>query len=103
MYSMRIDSAERFAYTFMYSNTQFRTKNVSIITFRFIILGTVTLKNSKYLMHVKRAYVLLVPIPPHCQLPRWRERFASENTPALAGCRNTLKESGMSLLSSKRQ
>ena len=27
-------STERFAYTFMYSNTQFRTKNVSIITFR---------------------------------------------------------------------
>ena len=27
-------STERFAYTFMYSNTQFRTKNLSIITFR---------------------------------------------------------------------
>ena len=31
-------------------------------------------------MHVKRAYVLLVPILPHCQLPRWRGRFAFENT-----------------------
>ena len=31
-YSMRIDSAERFAFSFMYRNTQFRTKNQS--TFR---------------------------------------------------------------------
>ena len=30
-------STERFAYTFMYSNTQFRTKNLSIITFRMKI------------------------------------------------------------------
>jgi len=34
IYSMRIDSAECFAYSFMYSNTQSGPKNLSIITFR---------------------------------------------------------------------
>ena len=32
MYSLRIDSVERFAFSFMYGNTQFRTKTQS--TFR---------------------------------------------------------------------
>ena len=34
IYSMRIDSAERFTYSFMFSNTQFCTISLPIITFR---------------------------------------------------------------------
>ena len=37
IYSMRIDSAEHFASSFMYSNTQFRTKYLSIIIINVFI------------------------------------------------------------------
>ena len=58
---MRIDAAESFAFSFMYGNTQFRTKIQS--TFRTkkvdssLLVGLhgsikVTLKHSKELMHV---------------------------------------------------
>ena len=61
IYSLRIDSAERFAFSFMYRNTQFRTKTQS--TFRTKKVDSsllvrlhrsikVSLKHSKQLMHV---------------------------------------------------
>ena len=64
---MRIDSAQNFAFSFIYSNNQFRTKKQPIYRMksRFIILGIVTLKHSKLLMHVKRAYVLSNAIEGH--------------------------------------
>ena len=40
---MRIDSAERFAYSFMFSNTQFCTISLPIITFRRIQNSSCTL------------------------------------------------------------
>ena len=56
---MRIDSVECCAFSFMYRNTQFHTKIHSTFRMKKVMtLGKVTLKHSKYLMHVKRAYVL---------------------------------------------
>ena len=43
----------------MYSNTQFRTKHSLNLKLRQLIADTVTVKRSKYLMHVKRAYVFI--------------------------------------------
>ena len=47
---MRMDSAERLAFSYMYSNTQFRQKKPSLYLDekgKFTILGTVRLKHSK--------------------------------------------------------
>ena len=55
--SHRISYALRFSFSLMYSNTQFCTKHSLNLGLRQKIADTVTLKHSKWLMHVKRAYV----------------------------------------------
>ena len=57
--SDRISYALRFSFSLMYSNTQFRTKHSLNLKLRQLITDTVTMKRSKYLMHVKRAYVFI--------------------------------------------
>ena len=71
IYSMKIDSAERLAFSFVYRNTQFRTKTQSTFRMRKVDSSLlvrlhwsikVALKHSKYLMHVKHAYVVRLVI-----------------------------------------
>ena len=81
-FSMRIDSSERFANSFMYSNTQFYTKNLCIITFGmkkvdllFLVRLHWRIQNSSCMFSVPMFYTQSADCGPHSTVPFYTDHF----------------------------